>query len=159
MLPLPPLAGNTPGSSGQNSTAFGNFYSSFSGMGDPFTQTGSATEPWEKELLSKMDPTVAGAFLLSRKREDVYNDPQRLRELMGVYGEFREKEAKEASKIALQRQLLADIPATIRDVGRNLAQFSYNAPRLQILANIPSQMTAAYGAMPNIDIPRSVSFR
>jgi len=156
MLPLPPLAGNTPGSSGQNSSSFG---SVMSGMGNPFTQTGSATEPWEKELLSKMDPTVAGAFLLNRKREDVYNDPQRLRELMGVYGEFREKEAKEASKIALQRQLLADIPATIRDVGRNLAQFSYNAPRLQILANIPAQMTAAYGSMPNIDIPRRTSFQ
>ena len=156
MLPLPPLAGNTPGSSGQNSTAFGNFYSSFSGMGNPLTEAQKPQNPFDPR---KENEFLPWAYTEARGREDMYNDPQRLRELMGVYSEFREKEAKEASKIALQRQLLADIPATIRDVGRNLAQFSYNAPRLQILANIPSQMTAAYGAMPNIDIPRRTSFQ
>ena len=156
MLPLPPLAGNTPGSSGQNSTAFGNFYSSLSGMGNPLTEAQKPQNPFDPR---KENEFLAWAYTESKGREDVYNDPQRLRELMGVYSEFRQKEAKEASKIALQRQLLADIPATIRDVGRNLAQFSYNAPRLQILANIPSQMTAAYGSMPNIDIPRRMSFQ
>lgn len=146
-------------------SAFGNFFSSASGMGNPMTPQAGAYEPWEQDVLSKMTPDAAGAILLNRKREDVYNDPNRFGELLKVMKEFRAEEAAGAAKIQSERDrrtfqynLMASIPQTINQIGGNLAQMAYNAPRLQILAGIPDQMRAAYGSMPAIDIPRTRGF-
>lgn len=148
-----------------DSSIFGSFISPSTGMGSPMTPQAGAYEPWEQELLNKMSPDIAGAILLNRKREDVYNDPARFGELLKVMKEFRAEEAAGAAKIqaerdkrAFQYNLMASIPQTINQIGSNLAQMRYNAPRLQILANIPDQMRAAYGSMPAIDVPRGRTF-
>lgn len=145
--------------------AFGSFFTSATGMGDPMTKGGAAFEPWEQELLNKADPSIAAALLFARKREDTYNDPDRLREQMQVYKEMRAEEATRAAEIqaerdkrAFQYQMLANIPKTISDIGSNLAQMRYNAPRLQILAGIPGQIAQAYGAFPEISVPRTRGF-
>lgn len=149
-----------------SSSSFGAFSLAGSGMGSPMTPKAGAYEPWEQELLNKMSPDIAGALLLNRKREDVYNDPARFGELLKVMKEFRAEEAAGAAKIQAERDkrsfqynLMASIPQTITQIGSNLAQMAYNAPRLQILANIPDQIRAAYGSMPVIDIPRGRTFR
>lgn len=148
-----------------DSSAFGNFFSSASGMGNPMTPQAGAYEPWEQDVLNKMNPDIAGAILLNRKREDVYNDPNRFGELLKVMKEFRAEEAAGAAKIqaerdkrAFQYNLMASIPQTITQIGSNLAQMAYNAPRLQILAGIPDQIRVAYGSMPAIDVPRTRGF-
>lgn len=148
-----------------DSSAFGSFFSSASGMGNPMTPKAGAYEPWEQEALQKMSPDIAGAIILNRKREDVYNDPTRFGELLNVMKEFRAEEAAGAAKLqaerdkrAFQYSLIASIPQTINQVSSNLAQMAYNAPRLQILANIPEQVRAAYGSMPAINIPRTRGF-
>lgn len=148
-----------------DNSSFGAFSLAGAGMGNPMTPQAGAYEPWEQELLNKMSPDIAGALLLNRKREDVYNDPSRFGELLKVLKEFRAEEAAGAAKIqaerdkrAFQYNLMASIPQTISQIGSNLAQMRYNAPRLQILAGIPDQMRAAYGSMPAIDIPRSRGF-
>lgn len=139
---------------------FGNFYSAVTGMGDPMTKTSTTLDPLEAQLLEKADPTVALAILSNRKREDIYNDPQRTRELLSVFNEFDEQRALKAAKIqaerdkrAFQYQLMAKLPETINQIGANLAQMTYNAPRLQILADIPNKMLQGYGAMPRINVP------
>lgn len=144
---------------------FGNFYSSVTGMGDPMTKNSTTLDPLEAQLLEKADPTIALAMLFNRKREDAYTDKDRLREQYQVVKEFRLEEANNAARIqaerdkrAFQYNLMASIPQTITQIGSNLAQMRYNAPRLQILANIPDQMRAAYGSMPAIDIPRGRTF-
>lgn len=144
---------------------FGNFYSSVTGMGDPMTKNSTTLDPLEAQLLEKADPTVALAMLFNRKREDAYTDTDRLREQFQVLKEFRLEEANNAAKIQAERDkrtfqynLMASIPQTINQIGSNLAQMRYNAPRLQILANIPDQMRAAYGSMPAIDVPRGRTF-
>ena len=144
---------------------FGSFFSSASGMGSPMTPKAGAYEPWEQEALQKMSPDIAGAIILNRKREDVYNDPTRFGELLNVMKEFRAEEAAGAAKLqaerdkrAFQYNLIASIPQTINQVSSNLAQMAYNAPRLQILAGIPDQVRAAYGSMPAINIPRTRGF-
>lgn len=148
-----------------DSSVFGNFFSSASGMGNPMTPQAGAYEPWEQDVLNKMNPDIAGAILLNRKREDVYNDPNRFGELLKVMKEFRAEEAAGAAKIqaerdkrAFQYNLMASIPQTITQIGSNLAQMAYNAPRLQILAGIPDQIRVAYGSMPAIDVPRTRGF-
>jgi hypothetical protein len=79
--------------------------------------------------------------------------------------EFRAEEAANAAKIqaerdkrAFQYKLIASIPQTINQVSSNLAQMTYNAPRLQILAGIPDQIRAAYGSMPAINVARTRGF-
>lgn len=139
---------------------FGNFYSAVTGMGDPMTKTSTTLDPLEAQLLEKADPTVALAMLFNRKREDAYTDKDRFREQFQVLKEFRLEEANNAAKIqaerdkrAFQYQLAAQIPQTINQIGANLAQMTYNAPRLQILADIPNKMLQGYGAMPRINVP------
>ncbi|RPJ30623.1 MAG: hypothetical protein EHM17_14430 [Verrucomicrobiaceae bacterium] len=148
-----------------DSTAFGNFFSGVTGMGSPMTKNSTAFDQQEADLLNKADPSIALALLFNRKREDAYNDPDRLREQMQVYKEIRAEEAAGAAKLqaerdkrAFQYNLMASIPKTITDISSNLAQMTYNAPRLQILAGIPDQMRAAYGSMPAISVPRSRGF-
>ena len=148
-----------------DNSSFGAFSLAGAGMGNPMTPQAGAYEPWEQEILSKMSPDIAGFHLLNRKREDVYTDPARFGELLKVLKEFRAEEAAGAAKIqaerdkrAFQYNLMASIPQTISQIGSNLAQMRYNAPRLQILAGIPDQMRAAYGSMPAIDIPRGRTF-
>lgn len=148
-----------------SNSSFGAFSLAGSGMGSPMTPQAGAYDPWEQAILNKMTPDIAGAIMLNRKREDVYNDPARFGELLKVMKEFRAEEAAGAAKIqaerdkrAFQYNLMASIPQTITQIGSNLAQMRYNAPRLQILANIPDQMRAAYGSMPAIDIPRGRTF-
>ena len=141
-----------------DSSAFNYYFSGVTGMGNPLTPGATPIDDWEKEIYKQMDPTVAGALLLNRKREDAYNDSARLREQMQIYKEFRMEEAQQANKMALQRQLLSEIPAAIRSYGQAAAQFAYNAPRLQILANVPDQIRAGYGAFPNLSVPRSRGF-
>lgn len=146
-----------------DSSIFGNFFSSVTGMGNPMTKTSVNFDPLEQELLKKADPTVALALAFNRKREDAYNDPDRLREQMQVYKEFRAEESANAAKIQAERdkrnfqyQLAASIPKTINEIGANLAQSAYNPLRLQILADTPARISQAYGALPRINIP---SFR
>lgn len=141
------------GSSGTDSSAFNSFFNAATGMGNPLTEAQRPQNPYDPD--KQLVPWIMEE---NRRREDMYNDPQRLRELMGVYSEFRGKEAAAANKMALERQLLAEIPKTIREVGSNIAAYSYNQPRLDILSRIPGQMAQAYGAMPAINIPRRASF-
>jgi hypothetical protein len=148
-----------------DASLFGDYYSSFSGMGSPATPKARAYDPWEQDILSKMSPDIAGAIMLNKKREDVYNDPTRFGELLNVMKEFRAEEAANAAKIqaerdkrAFQYNLIASIPQTINQVSSNLAQMTYNAPRLQILAGIPDQIRAAYGSMPAINVARTRGF-
>jgi hypothetical protein len=147
------LAGNTPGSTGAGSSAFNSFFGTATGMGNPLTEAQRPPNPYDPD--KQLIPWI---MTENNRKEEMYNDPQRLRELMGVYSEFRGKEAAEANKMALQRQLLAEIPKTIREVGSNIAAYSYNQPRLGILASIPGQMQQAYSSMPAINIPRRASF-
>lgn len=139
---------------------FGNFYSAVTGMGDPMTKSSTSLDPWEAKLLEKADPTVALAIYSNIKREDAYNNQDRLREQYQVVKELRLEEANNAARIqaerdkrAFQYQLAAQIPQTINQIGANLAQMTYNAPRLQILADIPNKMLQGYGAMPRINVP------
>lgn len=147
-LPIPPLAGNAPGSSGADSSAFGSFYNNFSGMGNPMTSKPVFSAEDEK-YLEGMDPNIKGLLYLQQKQQSMYEDPQRLRELMGIYKEFRAEEAEKANKMALQRQALA----TISQTGQNLAMMMYNPERQRILANIPNQVISAYGAIPVTGTP------
>lgn len=146
-----------------DSSIFGNFFSSVTGMGNPMTPQTGTYEPWEQEILKKMDPTIGGAYILNKKAQDIQEDPNRLREQMQVYKEFRAEESANAAKIQAERdkrnfqyQLAASIPKTINEIGANLAQIAYNPLRLQILADTPARISQAYGALPRINIP---SFR
>lgn len=143
---------------------FGNFLAStMSGMGNPMTKSSSTFDPIEAELLKKADPNIALALTFNRKREDAYNDPDRLREQLQIFKELRAEEATNAARIQAERdkrnfqyQLAASIPKTITEIGSNLAQMRFNAPRLQILADTPGKMIQAYGSLPRINVP---SFR
>ncbi len=146
-----------------DSSIFGNFFSSVTGMGNPMTPQTGTYEPWEQEILKKMDPTIGGAYILNKKAQDIQEDPNRLREQMQVYKEFRAEESANAAKLQAERdkrnfqyQLVASIPKTINELGANLAQSAYNPLRLQILADTPARISQAYGALPRINIP---SFR
>jgi hypothetical protein len=139
---------------------FGNYFSSAAGMGSPMTPQAGAYEPWEQDILKNMSPDIAGGILLNRKREDVYTDPNRFGELLRVMKEFRQGEAADAAKIqaerdkrAFQYQMMAEIPRTISNIGSNLAQMAYNAPRLQIMARTPELLAQSYGSMPRINVP------
>lgn len=139
---------------------FGNYFSSAAAMGNPATPKAGAYDPWEQDILSKMSPDVAGAIMLNKKREDVYNDPNRFGELLNVLKEFRAEEAQNAAKIQAERDkrafqygLVAELPRTINQIGANLAQMTYNAPRLEILARTPQLIAQSYGSMPRINIP------
>jgi hypothetical protein len=143
-----------------DSSAFGNFFSSMTGMGNPMTQNKNEFQDYEKEILNKMDPTLAGAFILSSQRQKMQEDPNRLREQLQVYKELRAEEATNAARIQADRekrqfqyQLAASIPNTINQIGQNIAQATLNPLRLQILADTPGKITQAYGALPRINIP------
>lgn len=143
-------------------TAFGNLFSSVTGMGDPLTPGQQYTNPFDPRKENEMLPWIYQQTQLDRAKLE---DPQRLREQMQVYKEIRAEEAAGAAKLqaerdkrAFQYNLMASIPKTITDISSNLAQMTYNAPRLQILAGIPDQMRAAYGSMPAISVPRSRGF-
>jgi hypothetical protein len=64
---------------------------------DNFARLGLSPEDVAK--MSPLEKMTATAALSNMSRSDMYEDPNRLRELMGVYGEFRQKEAKEAARI------------------------------------------------------------
>lgn len=145
-----------------NSTAFGNLFSSVTGMGDPLLSKELYNNPFDPRKENELIPWLYRQTQLDRANTE---DPQRLREQYQVVKEFRAEEAANAAKIqaerdkrAFQYNLMASIPQTITQIGSNLAQMSYNAPRLQILAGIPDQIRAAYGSMPAIDVPRTRGF-
>ena len=120
------LAGtSTPGSSGASSDLFGSVLQNTTGQAtmspanpqDNFSRLGLSPEDVAK--MNPLEKMTATAALGNMSRSDMYEDPNRLRELMGVYAEFRQKEAKEAARIGLQRQAfqaLTDIPKTIASV-------------------------------------------
>lgn len=146
-----------------DSSMFANFFSSVTGMGNPMTPQPGAYTSFEEEILKKMDPTIAGAYILNRKAQDIEEDSGRFREKLQIAKEYRLQEANEAARIQAERdkrnfqyQLAASIPKTINEIGANLAQSAYNPLRLQILADTPARITQAYGALPRINIP---SFR
>lgn len=146
-----------------DSSLFGSVVAS--SMGSAMTPAAQAWEPWEQEMLKNMDPTLAGAMLLNRKREDVYNDPTRFRELLQVMTEERGREAERAAKIqaerdkrAFQYQMMAEIPRTITQTSANLAQMALNAPDLRIRAQIPELIRSSWGAFPEVSIPRGRGF-
>lgn len=142
---------------------FGNYFSSVTGMGNPMTPQPGVYTSFEEEILKKMDPTILGAYILNRKAQDIEEDPNRFREKLQIAKEYRLQEANEAARIQAERdkrnfqyQLAASIPKTITEIGSNLAQMRFNAPRLQILADTPGKMIQAYGSLPRINVP---SFR
>ena len=89
-----------------------------------------------------------------QRKEDMYNDPDRLRELMGVYKEFRGEEAKQAFDLQMKRDLVNLIPKTAESV----ATMIYNPQRQQILASIPGQIADIYRSTPFNPVRRSVTF-
>lgn len=125
------LAGTSaPGASGFSYEAFDEMFKSLpkdfnlglqSTMTPPNPQDNFLGLGLTKEEALKADPTQVMLFGLqaNRQKEDIYNDPSRLKELMGVYGEFRAAEAEKAQKMKLQSQAfqgLLDIPKTIASV-------------------------------------------
>jgi len=88
------------------------------------------------------------------RKEGMYNDPDRLRELMNVYKEFRAEEAKQAFDMQMKRDLVNLIPKTAESV----ATMIYNPQRQQILASIPGQIADIYRATPFNPVRRSVTF-
>jgi len=140
-----------------DSTAFGNLFSSVTGMGNPLTPSQQYANPFDPKKENELLPWLYQQTQIDRAKLD---DPQRTRELLSVYNEFDEQRALKAAEIQAQRdkrafqyQMMANLPKTINEIGSNLAQMAYNAPRLQILADIPNKMLQAYGAMPRIDVP------
>ena len=84
---------------------------------DNFSRLGLSPEDVAK--MKPLEKMMATAALGNMSQSDIYNDKNRLSELMGVYAEFRQKEAKEAARIGLQRQAfqaLTDIPKTIASI-------------------------------------------
>lgn len=140
-----------------DSTAFGNLFSSVTGMGNPLTPSQQYTNPFDPRKENEMLPWLYQQTQIDRAKLE---DPQRTRELLSVYGEFDAQRAQKAAQIqaerdkrAFQYQMMAQIPQTISQIGSNLAQMTYNAPRLQILADTPGKIMQAYGSMPRINIP------
>lgn len=140
-----------------DSTAFGNLFSSVTGMGNPLTPSQQYQNPFDPTKENQLLPWLYQQTQIDRAKLD---DPQRTRELLSVYNEFDEQRALKAAEIQAQRdkrafqyQMMANLPKTINEIGSNLAQMAYNAPRLQILADIPNKMLQAYGSMPRIDVP------
>jgi len=140
-----------------DSTAFGNLFSSVTGMGNPLTPSQQYINPFDPRKENEMIPWLYQQTQIDRAKLE---DPQRTRELLSVHGEFDAQRAQKAAQIqaerdkrAFQYQLMAQIPQTINQIGANLAQMTYNAPRLQILADIPNKMLQGYGAMPRINVP------
>lgn len=140
-----------------DSTAFGNLFSSVTGMGNPLTPSQQYANPFDPTKENQLIPWLYQQTQIDRAKLD---DPQRTRELLSVYNEFDEQRAMKAAKLqaerdkrAVQYQLLANLPKTINEIGANLAQLTYNAPRLQILADTPGKMIQAYGSMPRINVP------
>lgn len=144
------------------SALFGGFLANTMGMGSPMTPE-QVSNPFDPRKENEMLPWV---YTESQRAKAAENDPARLREQMQIYKEFRQQEATEAARIqgerdkrAFQYQMLANIPKTITEIGSNLAQMRFNAPRQQILASIPGQIAQAYGSFPEISVPRTRSFR
>lgn len=140
-----------------DSTAFGNLFSSVTGMGNPLTPSQQYTNPFDPRKENELIPWLYQQTQIDRAKLE---DPQLTRELLSVYGEFDAQRAQKAAQIqaerdkrAFQYQLMAQLPKTIGQIGANLAQMTYNAPRLQILADIPNKMLQGYGAMPRINVP------
>jgi len=101
-----------------------------------------------KEDALKLNPDQLLAFgmMAGRQNQNIYDDPNRLKELMGVYSEFRAEEAEKANKIGLQRQAfqaLLDVPKTIASV----------------YSTIPAMYLAGRERGSTSPIPRSVSFQ
>jgi hypothetical protein len=81
-----------------------------------------------KEEALKADPTrlLVLANLAGRQQEDIYNDASRLKELMGVYGEFRAQEADKAQKMKIESQgwqALFDLPKAITAAYARVPEF------------------------------------
>lgn len=140
-----------------DSTAFGNLFSSVTGMGNPLTPAQQYANPFDPTKENQLIPWLYQQTQIDRAKLD---DPQRTRELLSVFKEFDEERAIKAAKLqadrdkrAFQYQMMANLPKTINEIGRNLAQMTYNAPRLQILADIPDKMMQAYGSLPRINVP------
>jgi hypothetical protein len=140
-----------------DSTAFGNLFSSVTGMGNPLTPGQQYANPFDPTKENQLIPWLYQQNQMDRAKLE---DPQRTRELLSVFKEFDEERAIKAAKLqadrdkrAFQYQMMANLPNTINQIGSNLAQMTYNAPRLQILADIPDKMMQAYGSMPRINVP------
>lgn len=140
-----------------DSTAFGNLFSSVTGMGNPLTPDQQYVNPFDPTKENQLIPWLYQQTQIDRAKLD---DPQRTRELLSVFKEFDEERAIKAAKLqadrdkrAFQYQMMANLPKTINEIGSNLAQMTYNAPRLQILADIPDKIMQAYGSMPRINVP------
>jgi hypothetical protein len=116
------LAGtSTPGSSGASSDMFGSVFNNVTGqatMAPANPQDNFLGMGMTKEEALKLDPSQALTFglLAGKQNQNIYDDPNRLRELMGVYSEYRLKEAQEANKMSLQRQALAGLQSAARSV-------------------------------------------
>jgi hypothetical protein len=139
-LPFTNLAGNEPGSSGMDGSVFGSMLQQQQERSDNPYDPDKQILPW---LVTEM-----------QRKEDMYNDPDRLRELMNVYKEFRGEEAKQAFDMQMKRDLVNLIPKTAESV----ATMIYNPQRQQILASIPGQIADIYRATPFNPVRRSVTF-
>jgi hypothetical protein len=137
-LPFTNLAGNQPGSSGMDGSVFGSML-----------QQQRPANPYDpdKQLIPWLTTEM-------QRKEDMYNDPNRLRELMNVYKEFRGEEAKQAFDMQMKRDLVNLIPKTAESV----AAMIYNPQRQQILASIPGQIADIYRSTPWNPVRRSVTF-
>ena len=123
------IAGTTPpGATGASSNDFGNVFQFWplpSTMTPPNPQDNFLDLGLTKEEALKANPTQLMIFGMqaNRQNEQIYNDPSRLKELMGVYGEFRAQEAAKAQQMKLQSQAfqgLLDIPKTIASAYANV---------------------------------------
>jgi hypothetical protein len=140
MLPFSNLAGNQPGSSGMDGSVFGSMLQQQQERSDNPYDPDKQLIPW---MVREME-----------RKEGMYNDPDRLRELMNVYKEFRAEEAKQAFDMQMKRDLVNLIPKTAESV----ATMIYNPQRQQILASIPGQIADIYRATPFNPVRRSVTF-
>jgi hypothetical protein len=129
------LAGTSaPGASGFSYEAFNDMFKSLpkdfnlglqSTMTPPNPQDNFLSLGLTKEEALKADPMQVMVFGMqanqqaNRQKEDIYNDPNLVRKLLGVYGEFQQGQAEKAQKMKLQSQAfqgLLDIPKTIASV-------------------------------------------
>lgn len=142
MLPLN-LAGNAAGSSGATSAPF-----------ISLLQAGAAAGGW-KNPYDPEKQQLPWAIAEMQRKEDIYNDPDRIRELLGVYKEFRSGEAKEAFDMQMKRDMINMIPRTAEAISTAI----YNPDRQRILASIPENITTLYANAPWNPIQRRTAFR
>jgi len=144
------------------SAAFANYVTNTVGMGNPLTPSQQYVNPFDPTKENEMIPWLIKDMQIERNKGE---DPQRTRELLSVFQEFDERRALQAAELQKQRDqrsiaagFLAQIPKTITETSANLAQMALNAPDLRIRAQIPALIQSAWGAFPDIRIPRARTF-